>query len=171
MRLFIALELPLQVKDSLEKWRKQVSGEYPALKWTQYENLHVTLRFLGSVNPDSVITRMDGLNLRRFLPVHFELNRTGTFGKPPSVLWAGGRFSGDLKKAAELLGEIPDEKGNSALRNFVPHVTVARASRGQTIPEVPFTMNLEGEAEAISLFQSTLAPSGPVYRSLFSIGS
>lgn len=171
MRLFIALELPAQVKDSLEKWRKQVSGEYPALVWTQYENLHVTLRFLGSVKPDEVITRMDGLNLKRFLPVRFELNRTGTFGKPPSVLWLGGSFSEGLIKVAELLGEIPDEKGNSHRRKFIPHVTAARVLHENTVPVVPFAMNLEGEAAVISLFSSTLTQSGPIYRSLFSIGS
>lgn len=171
MRLFIALALPAGVKDELENWKKPLAGRYSDLKWTATENFHVTLRFLGSADPDTVIAEMEEFNLERFLPASFALNRAGTFGRPPSVLWLGGRFSAGVLEAASLLGGIPDEKGATDAKRFIPHITVARARPGHTVPEVPFKMNLEGNAAGICLFSSVLTPSGPVYSSLFSVGS
>ncbi len=171
MRLFIGLELPHAVKDALGSWRKQLTGEYPALKWTSLENLHVTLRFLGNVNGDSVISEMERLQLERFLPVEFTLSFAGTFGRPPSILWLGGSFSPGIMETASLLGQIPDEKGATEWRRFIPHVTIARARQGHTLPEIPFPMKLTGCAGSIVLFASTLTPSGPVYSSLFSVRS
>ena len=170
MRLFIALELPENVILHLENWKNSMCREYSFLKWTNTQNLHITLRFLGNVNPDSTTEQMTLLNLGRFLPVAFQLDRSGTFGRPPSVLWVGGRFPKGLDEAALLLGDIRDERGLCLGKPFIPHVTMARAKRGYSVPEVRFSKSISGEASVISLVSSTLTPSGPVYRTLFSVG-
>ena len=49
MRLFIALECPGDVKDRLLEVQRQVSG-LGSMKPVEYDNLHLTLKFLGEVD-------------------------------------------------------------------------------------------------------------------------
>ena len=53
-RLFVALELPGEVRDSLGEWRNEVVAEVAGLRPVAVESLHVTLCFLGSVAVASV---------------------------------------------------------------------------------------------------------------------
>lgn len=171
MRLFAALELPGDIQGDIEEWGKPFLQENPDLKWTARENLHVTLRFFGDLLPGDVAGEMKKLNLEKHLPVGFTLNRSGSFGRPPSVLWLGGWFSREITEAANLLGNIPDDRGGIRKRRFFPHVTVARARTGREVPRIPFLLSLQGESSTIALFSSTLTPSGPVYRKLLEITS
>ena len=170
MRLFAALCLPYGVKDGIESWRSPLTVKYPQLKWTCRSNLHVTLRFLGNVDPENTISQIKRVNLERFLPVEFSLERISTFGRPPSVLWLSGNFSRGAAAIASALGEIPDEQGFPEKRKFIPHVTVARAGKEDAVPPVSFNLCLRGEASAVKLFNSTLSPRGPVYRVLYTAG-
>src|SRR5205085_1324803 len=64
MRLFTALELPDLVRDHLsgivrganDKWYGH-HGSHSGLRWTKPQNLHVTLKFLGTID-DAVVPRL-----------------------------------------------------------------------------------------------------------------
>ena len=170
MRLFIALELPEGVKGSIASWTEPLRKRNPGLKWCGPENLHVTLRFLGNVDPDEVALRIGRMRLERCLPVDFTLETAGTFGRPPSVLWLSGDFSRGVYIAADLLAGIPDENGAPEGRKFFPHVTVARARKGDSLQAAQPGTKIQGSSSRISLFSSTLTPSGPLYSTLFTAG-
>ncbi|MCZ6453267.1 MAG: RNA 2',3'-cyclic phosphodiesterase, partial [Alphaproteobacteria bacterium] len=56
IRLFAALALPEAVRERLV----QVRAPLPGARWVPLENLHVTLRFIGEVEP-SVLQRRRGV--------------------------------------------------------------------------------------------------------------
>lgn len=51
MRLFIALELPARVRAAATAVARRLRQSGADVKWVAEENLHVTLKFLGEVDP------------------------------------------------------------------------------------------------------------------------
>jgi 2'-5' RNA ligase len=49
MRLFLAIDLPKNVKRQLEEQLKEIKKEYPFFNWVSAENFHVTVHFFGEV--------------------------------------------------------------------------------------------------------------------------
>jgi 2'-5' RNA ligase len=47
VRLFVALEIPVQVREGLAALISEFRGLAPKLKWVRPENLHLTLKFIG----------------------------------------------------------------------------------------------------------------------------
>lgn len=47
MRTFIAIELPKNIRDSLEKLQEQLKKSEADVKWVAPDNMHLTLKFLG----------------------------------------------------------------------------------------------------------------------------
>lgn len=169
MRLFIALELPGETRSGLHELLAGERERFSHLRWTSPDNLHVTLRFLGDLDPRAISHRLGEMDLASLLPVEFSLFRTGTFGSPPRVLWVSGRFSHSVNRLASVLGEIPDDRNDTAQGRFMPHVTVARAPRGSSIPSVTLPGELRGLAGSVTLFNSTLTSEGPVYERIFQV--
>lgn len=169
MRLFLALELPREIRNGLNEMLAGQRERFSFLRWTSPENLHVTLRFLGDLNPSETADKLRKLNPGSFLPVEYTLFRTGTFGSPPRILWVSGRFSPSVNRLASVLGEIPDERGDNARGCFIPHITVARAPRGSSLPSVTLSGEIKGFAGSLTLFNSTLTSAGPVYERFFQV--
>ncbi len=170
MRLFIALELSGSSIDEIEIWRKPLRKKYPLLKWTSGNQLHVTLRFLGSVNAAEVTGKMKSLELKEFLPVEYFLTDVGSFGNPPSVVWLSGKFSPGLNTLVHRLNSIPDCDGETGeSRRFTPHVTVARIKGEIQYHGLEFGPKIYGSGKAVNLISSNLTAGGPVYSNLFSI--
>jgi 2'-5' RNA ligase len=105
--LFVALELSKDTVRAIEEWRKPLVRSFPLLKWTSASQLHITMRFLGDRNPEDVIFQMKALALGELLPVEYTLSDTGSFGKPPSVIWLSGKFSSSLFTIVHRLGTFP----------------------------------------------------------------
>ncbi len=169
MRLFIALDLPGETRSALDDLLAEERERYGFLRWTSPENLHVTLRFLGDLNPRETGERLKEMKLNALLPVEFTLFRTGTFGSPPRVLWVSGRFSRSVNDLASALTKIPDETGDAPRGRFIPHVTVARAPRGSSVPSIALPGQIRGLAVSVSLYNSTLAPAGPIYERIHQV--
>src|SRR4051812_30141329 len=51
LRLFVAISLPNGVKDEIEKAQKEMRDALPGnfMRWTNREQFHLTLKFLGNV--------------------------------------------------------------------------------------------------------------------------
>ncbi|MDH3739547.1 MAG: RNA 2',3'-cyclic phosphodiesterase, partial [Alphaproteobacteria bacterium] len=87
IRLFVALGLPEPVRERLAL----VRAPLPDARWVPAQNMHVTLRFIGEVEPP-VAEEVDGLLAHIDAPA-FDLCLAGlgTFGSRGRVraLWAG----------------------------------------------------------------------------------
>ena len=135
MRLFVALEIPSAVREhfatlinQLRALESKSSAKKP--RWVRPENLHVTLKFIGHVDPallDPI--RATLAKLRSDGPVDLRFRGLGFFpnAKRPRVLWAGtvappnlSSLARDIDASLAKLG-IPAEE-----RAFTPHLTLAR---------------------------------------------
>ena len=130
MRLFVALEIPSAVRESLADLLKTLRAASPQTRWVRPENLHVTLKFIGEVPEIKVGAIRSALaSVGSDQPVKLDFRGLGFFPneKHPRVFWAGIEASPNLKilaaeieNAMEKLG-IPREQ-----RPFSPHLTLAR---------------------------------------------
>src|SRR6267154_1438045 len=129
-RLFVALEIPSAVRESLADLLKTLRAVSLRTRWVRPENLHVTLKFIGEV-PEAKSSAIRGAlaGVRSEQPVTLDFRGLGFFSneKHPRVFWAGIEASPNLKflaaeieSAMEKVG-IPREQ-----RPFSPHLTLAR---------------------------------------------
>ena len=181
LRLFVAVEVPDPVKDSVEEAFRPWREEFPEARWAPRENWHVTLKFLGRTWPrlaDWVPQRVEAA-ARDVEPFRTRITGVGGFPSPAKarVLWAGiddedGRASGLAARIeGALLEEFPAEK-----RAFHPHLTVARSDPPMRLPpEFAATplVTEEWEAGQVVVFRSHLRRPAPLYEPLarFPLGS
>ncbi len=135
MALFVALTLPPPVVKDLQAAVAAVRAgmdDVAGLRWTRPEQWHLTLAFLGEVEPDRVAelrarlartaTRHGGLPLA--------IRGAGAFSRPAAarVVWAG--VDGDpegLSRLADSVGAAARRCGIAVeSRRFRPHLTLAR---------------------------------------------
>lgn len=133
MRLFVALEVPDEVRDDLDAAVGPLRDELGRLRWTPSAQWHVTLAFLGHVDApvDEIVDVLTAPAGDAPAAIDLELGEPGRFGK--RVLWVGVRD--------EPTGAVA-EVGAGAQRSLAaaslpvdekpvrPHLTLAR-SRGR----------------------------------------
>lgn len=168
MRLFIAIELP----DDLKKALGRLRADIPGARWVPLEQIHLTLAFLGKVE-EKTVERLTS-ELAHIQAPAFELCFAGAGCFPnrhrPRVLWIGLAPEPRLTDLAARVHEvvlscdIPQEE-----RPFSPHITLARfkfpASR-ETGAFLDLHQKLElppFSAQEFILFQSRLTPQGAVH--------
>ncbi|WP_046469921.1 RNA 2',3'-cyclic phosphodiesterase [Allosalinactinospora lopnorensis] len=134
MRFFVAVDPPAGVLEEMEEAVAFLRPWAPALRWTEREDRHLTLLFLGEV-PDerlSEIRRRFGAEVALHHPLSLVVRGTGTFPGDTTrarVLWAGidgdvrglNLLSYGLRRAARKAGI------NVQKRPYVPHLTLARS--------------------------------------------
>jgi 2'-5' RNA ligase len=168
IRLFVALGLPAVVCERLAL----VRAPLPGARWVAPENMHVTLRFIGEVEPP-VAAEIDTL-LSRIAAPDFDIRLAGlgTFGSRGRVraLWAGVEQTEPL---AHLQAKIEAASARAGLapegRKFHPHVTLARCKNGREGPAAEFVATYGGfdlpaiPIDAFTLYSSHLGSSGAIY--------
>lgn len=171
LRLFVALDLPGEIRDRLVMLQAGV----PGARWVKPENLHVTLRFIGEVE-DPVAQDLDAALVRVAAPEFaLQLDGVGHFGseRKPQVLWAGVARSEPLQflrdkvdRAVVAAGLSPDE------RKFRPHVTLGKLKEA---PAERVARWLSGNAlflagpiamHGFGLYRSHLYSEGAIYEEL-----
>ena len=168
MRLFVALELPEEVKDRLAS----LTGGVPGVRWVRPANYHLTLRFIGEV-PAYMAEELDtALANIRAKPFELTLSGLGTFekgGRVQSLHVVAERTPGlahlqtKIETALQRAGMPPERK------RFAPHVTLARTDGSALSKLVGFvqTHNLFRTeplmVERFVLFSSRLGKEQAVY--------
>ena len=169
MRLFLAVELPQELREALSETsallRDSVRGRYVAP-----DSLHVTLAFLGEVMWSEVETLVGLLETVAGRHHAFEaaLGPLGTFGRARrATLWQGfvaGKdelcaLAHDLRCELSYAGYAFDEK------TFLPHVTLMRVA-DVTSGVLPMPVVASATVGRVSLFRSDLSGARPVYEAL-----
>lgn len=182
MRTFIAIELPMAIKDYLSSLQDVLRASGADVKWVKPNNIHLTLKFLGEIDDKKIaeVTRVLETVAGAEKSFSIRLKSIGAFPNTnfPRVIWAGiDKGDNETKRIAAMLEErisgigIPKEN-----RPFSTHITIGRSRSGlnriklapmlNTLKDNPDKEGLEFKASKITLFKSTLAPSGPVYEIL-----
>lgn len=139
LRLFVALELPPEVKERLAMLQDALGRSAPRLhaSWPRPEQMHLTLRFLGAVPVPEVPRLLESLRgaLAGRPALELEVAGVGAFPgwRRPRVLWAGvvdrspAGGLGQLQQAVRSASDVFTSEPPEAL--YRPHVTVARVKR------------------------------------------
>ena len=186
LRAFIAIELPaglIAELDSLEA-RLKGGGTYP-VKWVKPSSIHLTLKFLGSVDSGlvpGIVAAMevaaDGIH-----PFDLAVGGLGVFpdSRRVQVAWVG--LIGQVDRLTVLQGRLETELARLGFaaerRPFKPHLTIARLREraspqerqgfGRLIAEADFAPDFSFSANAISLMRSQLTREGAIYSRLGSV--
>lgn len=172
MRTFVALELPELFKDETAGVARQLSAVIDA-RYTPRENYHITLAFLGETSEAQVRDAINALEdaASAIPPIPLLPDGIGKFGKSHNAtLWLGIAKVPEIMKLAEKLRGALNERGiDFDEKAFLPHITLARhADIPKTqLPQLLFPQ--EAKATKVTLFKSTLAKDGAIYKPLHTV--
>jgi 2'-5' RNA ligase len=182
IRSFIAVPLTEAVRAKIcefqETLKKRLSG---SITWVKPDAMHLTLKFLGDIEPSSVASIRDTMQsvLAAEQPFIVHTEKFGIFphSGPPRVLWVGlreerpclVRIHEALEQGLEKLKIAKEDKEYSL------HITLARVKgkiNGNIEKMLQEYANISlgsCQVENVILFQSVLQPSGSVYTPLAEI--
>jgi 2'-5' RNA ligase len=123
-RLFVAIDLPDQVKAQIKPLCKGIVGA----KWVSDQQLHLTLRFIGDTDEKQQSLIETGLATIRATPFHLALVGLGQFPNrgQPRVLWVGLEATTALTALQKQVEAAIRTSGFSPDKPFSPHITLAR---------------------------------------------
>ncbi|MFF0430670.1 RNA 2',3'-cyclic phosphodiesterase [Streptomyces sp. NPDC004327] len=148
VRVFIALAPPDEAKDELARELRPAYEAYPALRQNRIEDWHITLAFLGELPVAAVPPLRPPLAelaaARR--PLDLALRGGGHFDG--RVLWSGiaGDLDGLHRLAADVRAVVKARGIPFEDRPLRPHLTLARARRGDTASVAEVAAALAGFA-------------------------
>lgn len=131
MRIFIALDIPAEVRARLTDYMEKARALAPEARWARVEGLHVTLKFVGEVSEVRMQEIKAALASVKTAPFAVRFAGVGFFpnAKAARVFWAGvdggdelSRLASAVDAALEKLGIAREDKP------YHPHLTLARAS-------------------------------------------
>ncbi len=173
MRLFIALET-LPIQDGLFEVENKIKKRVTGVKWVRKENLHLTLKFLGEVDTQTLQLTKESVEKVCSEEKKFDFSIAHISGFPTKkssrVIFIGINKGAD--KIQEVMKKIDEEMNHIGFKrekSYIPHITIGRVKFGY--------MNLEklsddfcsikAYALGIEIIKSELTKLGPIYKSIF----
>lgn len=184
IRSFIAIELPLGVKQELTELESILKKRCPqVVRWVDPQSIHLTLKFLGDVDSE----RTEEINMgideatQNMDPFNLTLQEVGAFPNlnRVNIIWVGA--TGELDKLASLQKQIESNMEQLDFpredRAFTPHMTLGRVRDyaspddrkkiGQILSQTTFTSSQTIKVEFVNLIKSVLTPAGAIYSRLY----
>ncbi|MGI9419926.1 MAG: RNA 2',3'-cyclic phosphodiesterase [Geminicoccaceae bacterium] len=130
-RLFVALDLPDMIKESLASLMRGLGD----VRWMSDDQLHLTLRFIGELDNGRANEVADALSLVPGLPFDLSLKGIGHFPprNEPRVIWTGIERQPELIALKRRIDHALRQAGlERDTQKFTPHVTLARLRRPPT---------------------------------------
>jgi len=181
MRTFIAIELPPEIKTALGNIQAELKLARADAKWVKPENIHLTMKFLGEID-EALVEKIRSILeeiARRNEPFELSLSELGAFPKLnyPRVIWVSITSGQQVAKIAEEIEKETVKIGlPSESRPFSSHITLGRMRSGLNrtalVEKINFlnsnlpSLKPEFKVRSLTLFKSTLTPSGPIYEIL-----
>jgi RNA 2',3'-cyclic 3'-phosphodiesterase len=177
MRLFVALDLPAEIRDAIVKASASLRSEAAGARWSKPEAMHVTLKFLGETD-ENLLPQIKAALERAVSSdaVSLRLRGVGFFPeeKRPRVMWCDVEASPNLAElAAEIEKSLLPLGFEAEARRYVPHITLARLNAARDVEKLvraagPLASYDFGAARESNfhLFESVLKPSGSEYKKL-----
>lgn len=177
MRLFVAFDLPEDVRRALGDLMARLKPECRGARWVRPEGMHLTLKFIGETAPqnlDSIRRALAGVPFEQAVELRFRGLGFFPNERRPRVAWCGVEASPNLARLASDVDRVLAPLGVPAeTRAFVPHLTLARFNSLQGLERiVRAAADLKscdfGSAShsEFYLYESLLKPSGAEYKRL-----
>ena len=180
IRSFVAVDVTAPVHAAIAALQAELARVRADVRWVRAEGMHVTLKFLGSVDSGLLERVRAALVVALAERPALEVGVRGTGAFPslrrPRVLWVGldgaglSELAGIVDAALLPLGFAPEK------RSFAAHVTLGRVNslRGWPALEEQFKAHLDDDfgssrIDAVTIYRSTLRAGGAVYSALWTI--
>jgi RNA 2',3'-cyclic 3'-phosphodiesterase len=175
MRTFIAIPLPDECRTLLDRMQQKLRSYGADVRWVAVPSIHLTLKFLGEVDPDIIASLSESLEseLRSQRIFSLLLRGLGCFPnqKNPRVIWCG--IDGDSMQLSQIHQQVelicnrfgfePED------RDFHPHLTLGRVNGKRNLQPLIECIKMGSDMESrltvdhINIYKSTLRPQGAVY--------
>src|SRR5450631_87961 len=180
VRAFFGLPVPEAQRKKLDVYLAACAEKTPEFRWAPAPNLHLTVRFIGSVERsvvDGIADRLAEVRLpgseRPLAGFELEMGEVGTFKRGPLVRVVWLQAKAGANEARELAAQVEAECARAGLvsevRPFQPHLTLARARarHGALLPPLPGPPDLPPwHADELILYNSHQGRAGSVYEPL-----
>ncbi|MGB8952815.1 MAG: RNA 2',3'-cyclic phosphodiesterase [Candidatus Aminicenantales bacterium] len=176
MRTFIAINFDPDLKKNLIGLVAKLKKKKGHIRWAHESSMHLTLKFLGEINPEQAAAVENILKEISGNHRSFDLNLKGTGYFPPNrrsprVLWIGVAEAPLLLTIQEDLDSAFEKMGfQREQRNFHPHLTLGRVQSPSNIKETLDELEKERNSDfgrmvvkKLTFFRSTLKPTGAEY--------
>lgn len=172
LRLFVAIDIPAEVRDLVDDAVARIREAYPRAKWVPKRNQHVTMKFLGSTYPRLVDRVTEAIRevATSAQPLETRVEGLGAFPneRRAAVLWAG------LDDAAGRMAELAAALDGALAREFAPekrafaaHLTVARFKPPERLGDLPIGVRSDAfTVDRVVLFRSQVQRPAPIYTPL-----
>jgi 2'-5' RNA ligase len=178
-RSFVAVELSTDIAEGVRRTQSGLRERTKDVRWVRPEGIHLTLQFLGDVDPDRIegIADRAETSIKGIGPFTIGIRGCGGFpdAKYPRVIWIGvDDPSGALKELQAKVEQGMAEMGfTREERAYTPHLTIGRLRSGKGKGKVAQALEaMQGcdlggmEVREICLFRSQLKPTGAEYTKL-----
>jgi len=181
IRTFIAIELPVEVKQVARKIQNQLGVSIEGIRWVKNENIHLSVKFLGNVEENRINDIAVAVKnaVKDISVMNLKTGHLGIFPneRRPRILWLG--MEGDVpefirmsKNCESELAKVGFEKD---AREIKPHITVGRIrskkkQKGllKILKDMPVG-NIKFRADTLIIMRSELNSDGAVYTDLQSV--
>ncbi|MFQ5835573.1 MAG: RNA 2',3'-cyclic phosphodiesterase [bacterium] len=176
MRVFIAVELAESIRTRIVQIQSKLRGTEDKIKWVDPSLIHLTLKFLGEIKKEKLgaVIKVTQKIAQKFSPFSMGAKGVGAFPSfsSPRVIWLGvGSGSTTLQKlAGELENHLAKNGFSEEKKKWTPHLTLGRVKSlieqrklsGLILREKEVVAG-KMEVKEISVIESRLTPSGPIY--------
>ena len=174
MRVFVALELPQKTKDNLERSQNQFAELSCGGNFVKKDNFHITLHFLGNVQPSDLIYIQSAMDQIAHLPAPELAVTQFAMLRASDIVCAKLRQNAELTALHDMLGDKLESSGFEVEhRAYRPHVTLIR-KKSFTLPFSEVTKsvkvyNMPFYACDVVLYESVFGQQGANYRELYKV--
>lgn len=167
MRLFTAITFSTETRECIYGISESMMNSFPRMHIEKKENLHLTLSFIGEVEPSSLDKVIEALDSVSFSPFVIKMKDISFFSRKGGRIYymCVERNDGLLtlqrsqKKALLDIGLKLEE------RKYRPHVTLSRRA-GEDIPAAS-TERIAESVSSFSLMLSERGERGMIYTPIF----
>ena len=180
IRSFVAVDVEAPVHAAVAALQAELARVRADVRWVRAEGMHVTLKFLGSVEAARLervrVALADALTNQPALEVR--VHGAGAFPslRRPRVLWVGLDGAGLAELADTVDAALAPLGFEAETRGFTPHMTLGRVNswRGWPALEEQFKAHIgddfgSSHIDVVTVYRSTLRPGGAVYTALWTI--
>jgi 2'-5' RNA ligase len=170
VRLFVALDIPEEVRTALGALIERLRPACRNARWVRVEGAHITMKFIGEVPAEKAEVIKTALAAVPFTsPIKISFHGLGFFPsvRRPRVFWAGmeagdklGALAATIESALEPLGIVREQ------RAFSPHLTLARFDSPVDLQHLHTAIAAAGPLE----FGGTIATEFHLYQSVLKRG-
>lgn len=169
-RCFIAFDLPREAINEIRGIQELIKKQNLFTgRFTEPENLHLTLKFLGEIDEEKIEKVKERLRTIKFSGFEAEIGEVGVFSRSfIKIIWVHLKGAEKLQKEIDkILEEIFEPE-----QRFMSHITLARVGYvGNKNELLEYLKSIKPEkikfkVDKFFLKESELFPEGPLYKDI-----